>query len=400
MLGFWDRAWAVHAMMVRDYFKERDAQNRKREEFNQKCIEEILTECANISKTISDAVSKQSGKHVHSDVCDGIIQLPLYGFYLVLQKQTGLRKEQEQVIDLLFSNFKIPYSQRDYIQAMRINNIAQKELLDLVGISAEKAGRFWVQFFRILYRTDADTSYIERVIDAFASITMRFSALSGEMSDNVLTILERFIKNVQAQVVLCRLMPKDEVDFYGDEPFIEHYNKYKIDTIKVCKVLMDEDDEDLNPKDFFEAFTLGIIYQVISRCKRNRDDKIKIINDVLSRIDLDTTVDGVYIFKEMEDRPKDHTSLLAAMMHIHTDVEDRNPVGWILIARACGKYHLQTNIYVKAVQEAINFIVGMENYLSDKYPMSGFGMIAMNYVKIVVDCINKDIDENVTIVDD
>lgn len=399
MLSFWDRAWAVHAMMVRDYFKERDAQRKKREEFYQKCMQEIMSESANISKAISEAASKQSGKHIHSDVCDGIIQLPLYGFYLVLQKQKGLKKEQEEVIDLFFSNFSIPYSQRDYLEATRVNNIARKELTDLVGISSEKAGRFWVQFFRILYRTDEDTSYIERVIDAFASITMRFSALSGEMSDNVLTILERFIKNVQAQVVLCRLMPKDEVDFYGDEPFVEHYKKYKTDTIKVCKVLMDEDDEDLNPKDFFEEFTLGIIYQVIRRCKRNREDKIKIINDVLSMINLETSVDGVYIFGEMEDRPKDHTSLLAAMMHMYTDLEDGNPVGWILIARACGKYHLQTDIYVKAVQEAINFIVGMENYLSDRYPMSGFGTIAMHYSKAAVDAINKDIDENVTIVD-
>ena len=46
---------------------------------------------------------------------------------------------------------------------------------------------------------------------------------------------------------------------------------------------------------------------------------------------------------------------------------------------------------------AINFLIGMENYLERKYPMSGFGEIASDYARNVLRLINKDIDETVTI---
>ena len=85
MLSFWDRVWAIHAMNVRDYYKEREAQRKKWADFCQKCTEEIIDECSNIANLIGDAVSKQPGAHVHKSLVDGIVQLPLYGFYLVFK---------------------------------------------------------------------------------------------------------------------------------------------------------------------------------------------------------------------------------------------------------------------------------------------------------------------------
>ena len=398
MMDFWDRAWAIHAMAVRDYFKERDAQQKKWDDFCQKCTSEILTEASNIAGYIQEVTAKQTGQHVHRDLAQGIIYLPLYGFYLVLQRQNGIAKEQSRLLQLYFQHFNLPFTMNLFLDATKRDNYARKNLLELVGISQTYAGGFWVQFFKTLYRTDEDETYVKKVIDSFCSITMRFAAMNGQMPDALLSILENFFKDVQVQSVLCRQVPDDEVDFYGDSPFVEHFNKFKEEAYKVCRHTMDEDDEDLNPTNVFQGVTLGGIYQVVSRSSRNRADKIRMTDDILSQIDTGSSVDGAYIFKYMEDLHGEETSMLAAMMHMFTDVE--KPMGWIILTRAGGTYNLDTKKKVQTLQEGFNFLIGMENYLSDKYPMSGFGTIASDYAKKVMEIVGNDIDENVTIVDE
>ncbi len=400
MLSFWDRAWLIHAAAVRDYFKEREEQKKKWVDFCQKCTEELLAECRNIANLVDEAAGKQSGIHVHKDLVDGIVQLPLYGFYLVLSRQDGIAKEQSHILRLFFSHFRIPYSMNLFLSATKSDNYVRQDLLKLVGISEIMAGGFWVQFFKVLYRTDEDTTYISKLINSFCSVAMRFAALSGKTESYLLEILEKFLRDVHLQAELCRQIPEDDVDFYGDASFVEHFNRFKEDAYRVCRMTMDENDDTLNPTEFFKAFTLGIIYQVVRRCTRNRTDKIRIIDDVLAQVDIDGKVDGDYIFKYMEDFHGEETSMLAYMMHLFTDLEDRKPMGWIMLTRASGTYNLETKKNIRAVQEAMNFIIGMENYLTDKYPMSGFGQIASEYSKEVAEIINQDIDENVEIVDE
>lgn len=259
MISFWDRVWAVNAMAIRDYFREREAQRKRWADFCQKCAHEIIDECTSIAQIVTDATSKQAGTHVYKDLYDGIIQLPLYGFYLVLSRQNGIVNEQLTVLDLFFDHFNIPYTKNQFLEATRIDNQARRDMLALVGISEQNAGRFWVQFFKVLYRTDEDTSNISKLIDAFSSITMRFAAISGKAEAYLLEVLSVFYNDVHNQSVMCRLLPDDTIDLFGDVPFIEHFNRFKEDTFKVCRMTMDEDDEDLNPRDFFQGFSLGII---------------------------------------------------------------------------------------------------------------------------------------------
>jgi hypothetical protein len=121
------------------------------------------------------------------------------------------------------------------------------------------------------------------------------------------------------------------------------------------------------------------------------------MDDVLSQIDVGTSVDGEYIFKYMEDKHGDETTMLAWSMHAFTDLEGNNPMGWILLNRLGGTYNLETKKSVLTLQEGMNFIIGMENYLFDKYPMSGFGKIATDYATRVLELVSKDVDENMTI---
>jgi hypothetical protein len=398
MIGFWDRLWVAQAIAVREYLKERDAQQKKWDDFCHKCIEEILSETANITRYIEQATSKQTGQHIHKDLGQGIVFLPIYGFYLVLQRQKGIAKEQSRLLQLYFEHFNLPFTVNLFLEAVQRDNYARRTLLDLVGVSQTYAGSFWVQFFKVLYRTDEDTTYIQKVIESFIRITVRFAALNGQVSDELLPVLENFLKDVHTQADLCRQVPYDNVDLFGDAPFVEHFNKFKEDAYMVCRYTMDENDEDLNPTSLFQGVCLGGIYQVIRRCSRNRADKIKMMDDVLSQINVGISVDGAYIFRIMEDTRGEETTALAWSMHAFTDLEDNNPVGWILLNRLGGTYNLDTKENVRTLQEGMNFLIGMENYLYDKYPMSGFGQLATDYATRVLELVNKDMDENMTIV--
>lgn len=398
MSSFWDRVWLVHAMAVRDYYIEREEQRKRWRRFCRKCITEILDESGKIAGLFSRVLEKQASNRVHEDIVKGVVQLPLYGFYLVLQKQREVTLEQSKVIKLFFKHFDIPYSMDSFIQATSLDNGAKRSLLDLVGVSESKAGNFWVQFFKVLYRTEEDTAYVQKVIDAFCAITMRFAALSGKAEDYVLKIMEKFLKDVHVQSVLCREIPNEPIDLYGDTSFVEHFNNFKKEAFKVCNYTMDENDEDLNPTNLIQAFSIGVIYQIVSRCSRSRADKVRMTDDILSQVKIGTSVDGNYIFKYMEDEPRNRTSLLAFHAHTFTDINQGEPMGWILLTRFSGTYELGTGENTFVIQEAANFVLGMENYLDKKYPMSGFGQIAVNYNRRVLEIINKDIDENVTIV--
>ena len=398
MLDFWDRLFIVYSAAVHDYYKKREEQRRKWADFCLNCTSEILTECANISAMIEEATRKQSGSHVHKDLYDGIIQLPLYGFHLVLSLQDGLTKEQSKVLQMFFSNFRIPYTMNLFLESTRMDNYVRRNLYGIVGISEDYAGAFWVQFFKVLYRTESDTTYIQKIIDSFCNIMMRFAALSGSAENYLLSIMERFLKNVHRQSVLCRQVPEDSVDYFGDAPFMEHFRRYKEETFKVCNLTMSKDEDGLNPDSFFRGFTLGGICQVVKRCNRRQSDKAKMIDDILSKIEMDDEEDGADLIGYMENYEGESGPVLGSLMHVFTDIEGGNPVGWILLARLCGTYGLKTGKNLNPVQEAINFLLGMENYLSDNYPMSGFGKIALKYTGAVMEFVNKDIDENVTIV--
>ena len=400
MISFWERLWVAKMMMIRDYYKEKERNEKRWENFCQKCIEEITQECSSVVDTIRKAVDNQTGIYVHPDLVNGIIQLPLYSFYLILRTQNGISDYQNRLLKLYFDGFSIPYSKNDFINATKNNNSARKSLLELVGVSDSDVGSFWIQFFKVLYRTDEDTTYIENVISSFCAITMRFAALNNNTEKSIMTLLEQFIKDVHLQAYKCRELPNDSVDFYGDVSFIEHYNEYKNETFKICNYTMDDNDEFLNASQVFISFTAGIIYQVVSKCTRPRRDKEMIIDDIFSLCEFDYGIDGKYIFENMEDYDVENTSMTAAMAHMFTDLSGPNPAGgWIILSRAGGTYNLQTKEKVTALQEAVNFLLGLENYLVDKYPMSGFEKAASRYTTEALRIVKADMDENVTFVD-
>ena len=184
-----------------------------------------------------------------------------------------------------------------------------------------------------------------------------------------------------------------------DYTFTKHYKRFKDDAFKACHLTMDENDEVLNPRDFLDTFSLGILYHIIKFGSGSRQNKISIFDNMLSYLGLDVQVDGAFVFKYMEDIGGNETTGLASMMHLYTDVEDGKPMGWIVLTRACGTYNLQTGKENCAVQEAVFFMRDVDLYLNEQYPGLGYGCILSKYINKVLDIIDKDIADNVKIVE-
>ena len=117
MLDFWDKAWAVRASMIHDYYRDKDKQCEKWEEYCSKTVQEILNDCIELTNALINLLKKQSDEYIHPCFRTGIICLPLYGFYLVQEGGKRFSKDQDYIVQSIFSSFRrdIPFSYPEYM---------------------------------------------------------------------------------------------------------------------------------------------------------------------------------------------------------------------------------------------------------------------------------------------
>lgn|GEM_PF-5644970 len=391
MIDFWDRAWAIRAAMIHDYYREKERQRDKWKEYCDNTVQEILDDCVALTNALSELLKKQPGVHLHPCLRSGLICLPLYGFYLVQEGGKIFTKDQDFIVQSIFNSFRrdIPFSRQEYLEALTKDNDAKKRLFDLVEVTDDKTGEFWVQFFKLLYRIDADEEVLFEFFRPFMDLTMKFSVLGGVLESELVPILQMFYLRLKIQSIQCRNLPEDDLDLYGDKSYEEHFNEYKKEAYDVLNLTMDSDDEDLNPDLFFRYFTAGIIYQLISRCTRNVEDKVDITKEIFEQCGVPThNIRDLYKFPNI---PEDETTMFEWSAHVYTD--PRGPIGWQMLIRGAATYaeaRSDKDKPLKVTRAAINFLIGLENYLADKYQMSGFGTMAPVYCSYVVDLAIRD----------
>ncbi len=398
-MDFWNQICIASLMAVHDYYEDQEAQHDKWQDFCQKCTQEIMDECCKIADTVHESAEDRLRSDVPLDLLEGVKLLPLYSFYLVLRKQNEITEEQGDLIQLFLANIDVPYTMDMFQDAVNSDNYDLKPLIEMVGISEDYAGRFWIVFFNRLYRNQNRTEYISKLIDSFSYITMRFAALNRQPEERVVDILKTFIKNVQEQAERKPEITDNNIDFFGNVSFVEHYDQFKESAYKICRFTMEEDDPDFNPDIVIIAFSIGVVYQIISRCTGTDQQKEEMMGDVLSRIDVGIFVNGADMYREIGAAESDDATGIPMAVHMLTDLDDGKPMGWIILSRAGGTYNLKTREEADVLEKACSFVSGIENYLAERYPGCGFGNIASNYANRAVEIVLQDFDENVTVID-
>lgn len=375
-MGFFDAFTFSMLMAFRDWSRDNERQKEKRAQFYQQCIEEITDIASDMFQVISSVAKEANPNFVSDEIIEGVIMLPIYGFYKVLQNQcVPPTKEQQGMLDIYFKTMPFPFTKNEFIAAACSENSARQYMEDLVGISVTRVGRFWRLFFKLLYITESEEETLDKVTYKFSDIVFRFEIL-GKQEDIALPICNEFVEAVYEQIKQCRNLPEETVDFIGEVPFDEHLRKMKDISMDLARAAGEDEDKIVELLDFF---CVGLLYSIAIQTTRNDRDKEKILNRALELSGIDIGIDGHRIMEEMKD--EDGVVRFINELIDYGDIDSGNNfTGYWGILIGIGQEVGREEGFFEFLFECIGYLTGIENVLSREFPYSGLGMLSRKYV--------------------
>ena len=391
MWSFWDALMFSTVMAARDYYRDRERNMLRLNQYKQTCMEKISENASGILKDIGRVIEKQRTVYMSDSISEGIVQLPMYAFFLVLKYQPiNATKEQKKVVEMFSRNLSMPYSTNDFYFAVKSDNSTRSYIEDLVGISKTYAGKFWKEFFKAVYRTESEEEIVTSIIEKFANIVMNFAIIGDSKMNCAEIVLQNFMESVGFQAANCRRLPQDEIDIYGDKNYIEHYHNFENEYKKIVRLTKSEE-EGLPAFEIYPYFCMGVIYQIVNQSTRNRVDKATYIDYVMKQCGMKFSYDGNQIIDSVQKSVINQDNELGWWISNLLSNEKAGLSFWQIMATLSGKckdYNYDTVL----IPELCGFLIGMDGELNKKYPMSGFGNLAKPYLANKLKELNDLID--------
>lgn len=391
MWSFWEALTVSVIMATRDYYKDRERNILRRNQFKQKCMESISKEASEICHSVEAVVKKQRTAYMSESIGDGVQQLPMYAFYLVLRNQlVSVTKEQRTVIEIFSANLSLPYSVRDFLAATKQSNDVRSYIEGLVGISKIYVGDFWKEFFKSVYRTDTEEKIVTDIIKKFADIVMNFSIIGDAKTNHAESILEKFMEDVGFQSANCWSLPQDRIDIYGDNSYIEHYRNFEEEYRKTIK-LTKADEDGLPAFEIYPYFCMGVIYQVVEESTGSVEDKATCIDYIMKACGMKFGYTGKEVIESVQSVMQGADNELGWWILNLLDTDNEGMCFWRILATLIGLCK-EEDYDTPLVPELCGFLIGMDGELSKKFPLSGFGDIAKPYLSMKLSELNELID--------
>jgi hypothetical protein len=366
-MDFWDHLTLVTLITVRDYYHDKEKQKQKIGKIYKKCKEEIACAASDLFNAITEVSEKANPNCIPNEIGTGSIILPVYAFAKVLQAQGGIpSSEQKSFLDFYFKNMSVGFSENEFLASMHSNNDTQHKMDALVGISENSAGTFWIAFFKAMYVTKSDESTLSKVADYFSSIVVRFSILGKTQNQVALPICESFIKAIHTQIIKCRKLPENDLDFIGEVPYLEH--KQRTTNIAMSLLYAAGEQDGLDLDQMLPIFYISMLYDMVNMTNRNTHDKAGILDYAMKICSIEFEFSGYDIYKHVENG--DELGELIGTMSNRM---------FVIIAGLSGQAHREAD-GPKFAAECLGFLVGVEKQLSKEYPLSGFGDLARTYI--------------------
>lgn len=366
-MDFWDHLTLVTLITVRDYYRDKEKLERRARKFNQQCNKEIAGAASDLFNAITEVSEKANPNCIPNEIGTGSIILPVYAFAKVLQAQGGIpSSEQKSFLDFYFKNMSVGFSENEFLASMHSNNDTQHKMDALVGISENSVGTFWIAFFKAMYVTKSDEGTLSKVADYFSSIVVRFSILGKPQSQVALPICESFIKAIHMQIIECRKLPENDLDFIGEVPYLEH--KQRITNIAMSLLYAAGEQDGLDLNQMLPIFYISMLYDMVNMASRNTHDKAGILDYAMKICSIEFEFSGYDIYMHVENG--DELGELIGIMSNRM---------FVIIAGLSGQAHREAD-GPKFTAECLGFLVGVEKQLSKEYPLSGFGDLARTYI--------------------
>lgn len=364
-------------MTIRDMSREKEKKLIKTQKFYQECYEKIANDSERAFSIVSKVVQKASRRYVPNEIIAGSTYLVLYAFALVIERQGRVTKEQSKIIRIYFGNMSVPFSENSYLNAVKTGNEVG-DFRNIISISENYAGGFWVNFFRALYKSGTQKD-LQDMIDCTTSIIIRFSLLGNPDSNISSGICRNFIDSVNYQINQVREISIKEVDWLGAIPIKDRLEEMEIfyeDLIDRSDVTKNIAKEELLP--YLELQILNCICDIVMVTKQPKSVKLQMMNDAVRLSTIHTDVTPEQYVREIENNTE-----MGQFYKIM--FSSGNPLGsfWVMIFAMGGQIY-GTDEPIGIVNNIFSILLQIENYLDEKYNFLGNDSIAKDYMLRII----------------
>ena len=385
-MNLWDVFGVAAVLSIRDYYRDLDYQKHKTAKFYQKCIEEISNDMSAAFELICGEFERVSPDNIPTEIVNGSTILGLYGCGLVLQVQPSISADQDRLLDIIFRCLSIPYSKEQFIYAVRSKSGVYSQFIDLIGITKENVGDFWLSLFKMFLKNSLNQKSLSAIMFRFSNIVMRFAILGHKDSEVAFPIIEEFYKSVDFQMSNLQPIVEDEIDFIGPMPYVSH--------LLNMKRLFDELMYDSHPEtdgmepgsfqELFEYMLLNNISNLIMACSMNPTQKVEMIDEVLLNLPFDFSMNAT-TFLTMKNTNHEFRALID-----NTIITTKETLGkfWFFIL-IFGEKTARQEDCLKIAEEYISLMCGIEAGLAKLYPNAGFGRFAREQSLPIIEGMGK-----------
>lgn len=382
--GFAESMMLAAVLTLRDMSKEREQEKKwiKTQNFYQECFSLITENSSKALDVVSRVSNKASACYIPNELTVGCKYLPLYCFYLVINRQGKVTAEQNKLIKLYFEHLDFPFSQYTFQEAAK----SGRDIGDfrrIVSISNTFAGEFWVHFFRALYKS-GNKQDLQGVVDAANEMIMRFSILGNPNSNLAVEICNSFVNSVNIQLNQVRQISQDEIDWLGIVPIperLEEMHKLYEELIDYSNVTEAMSKDDLLP--LLDLLILNSICDMAMMTKQPKSIKMQMIKEAVERTGLQAI--------ETPESYINHIANNTEAGSFYKQMFSANPpLGsfWQMLAIMGGQTN-RTKEALAVTNDLLSILIQVENFFTEKYNFLGVENIAKNYMSHILDQLQE-----------
>ena len=394
-MDLFDHLMIATVLAVRDSIRDEERrageQQRHRELFMQKCKEYTADAIGDLHESVAEVLQKAHNSPSANEAAGGISMLPLYAFAEVVKAQGGApAPEQTELIKLYFKGISVGFSVHEFLDSLRSDNKARRQMTAVAGISEKHAGTFWLAFFNTLYATNSDENALIKAVRHFSAIAIRFAILGGLGEQAAVRICERFADAILKQAAACRKLPgsgpdsgldsglDSELDNLGKAHYFE-YMKNMAD-IYFSLFSAPAGPDDLEPGELFNWYITILLYELLNRSSLRPDEKADLLDRYMRLCKAKVSIGEI-----------DYSG-----PEFCRGMENRGPIPiyglFGQVTEAVFKTVLVTSLKknrgddgTRFILQSLGFLMAVEKELSVEKPFCGFGSIALEYIGMEVE---------------
>lgn len=383
--GFAESIIFAAIMTMRDMSKEAEKSKKwiKTQNFYQECYEKIADDSHNAFNTVMRVAKKASPCYIPTELGTGSTYLPLFCFAQVLKQQPRISHEQQKVLNIYFDNMTYPFSQTSYINAvLKGNSIG--DFYDVIDISDSHAGKYWINFFRALYKSGTQQDFQE-VVDYTTSMIMRFAILGNPNSDISLEISKKFVSNANYHINKARNIGLTEIDWLGIVPISDRLcemRKFYTTLIDSTDITEEISREELLP--LIDELILRCICDIVMMTKHPNSTKLEMLTSAVQFAELTPFIQPEQYVKEIANN-----SEIGQFSDLMFSCGESASTFWKVLLIMGSKAN-KTSEALAVANDVLSILLQVENYLAEKYRFLGDESISRKYMLHIMSTLAKE----------